>query len=276
MKPGIYQSTELSNEAYHSGPGVSQSQLKLIDRSPAHLRASLDGLTKNSQTPGMFIGTAIHAAALEPEEFDKQYVIAPEEFADRRAKGYKAWTQEQDPRQTILMASEYVRIQGMRDALHRHPWVGPRLSGAQCEVSCFANDPVTGELCRVRFDMVAEDGMILDLKKTTDARDGAISKAIGNYGYYIQNAYYLDVPSWLGDDYRPAGFAFVFIEDEPPYGIAVRFLDPEDLERGRNEYRRLLNRYHECRVNDHWPSYDAEPSIISLPGYARYQIDNQE
>ena len=103
MKPGIYQSTELSNEAYHSGPGVSQSQLKLIDRSPAHLRASLDGQTKNSQTPGMFIGTAIHAAALEPEEFDKQYVVAPEEFADRRAKGYKAWTQEQDPRQTCLL-----------------------------------------------------------------------------------------------------------------------------------------------------------------------------
>ena len=70
--------------------------------------------------------------------------------------------------------------------------------------------------------------------------------------------------------------AFVFIEDEPPHGISVRFLDPEDLDRGRNEYRRLLNLYHECRAADHWPGYDAEPAIISLPGYARYQIDNQE
>lgn len=277
MKPGIYTAAELSNEAYHADKeSVSQSGLKRLDQSPAHYRAYADGLTGGTQSAGQFIGTAIHAAALEPDEFASQYVIAPEKFKARNAAGFKAWREEQDPRQTILMAYETDKIYRMRDQLHAHPWVGPRLRGAQCELSCFADDPETGVRCRVRFDMISEGGMILDLKKTQDARDGAVAKSIANYGYYIQNAMYMDVPTWLGANYTPEGFAFVFIEEEAPHGISVRFLDPEDVERGRQEHRRLLRIYADCLARDVWPGYSNDPQMISLPGWARYQIDNRE
>lgn len=276
MKPGIYTADELPIDDYHADPdSVSQSDLKLLDRSPAHLKAKRDGLTDSKPTAGQFIGSAIHAASLEPDEFDRQYVVAPEKFKARNAAGLKAWKEEQDPSQTIIMAYEYTKIARMRDKLHAHPWVGPRLRAAQCEVSCFATDPETGVTVRVRFDMITDGGMILDLKKTQDARDDAVSRAIANYGYYIQNALYVDAPGWLGDDYRPEGFAFVFIEEEAPHGIAVRFLEAEDVERGRQECRRLLNKYAECLAADEWPGYDDEPGYIGMPGWARYQIDNR-
>lgn len=236
MKPGFYPASKLTNEQYHGGDGISVSGLKRLDQSPAHYKAGF-----NNSTHSMFIGTAVHAAALEPDEFESQYVVA-EGFKDKRAAGYKAWAAEQ--KKLILMPHEMENIISMRTALHQHPLVGPMLRGATCELSCYANDPVTGELCRVRFDMLTADGWILDLKKCQDARKNAARKSVENYGYYMQNAFYLDVPEWEG--HRPEGFAFVFIEEQPPHGIGFYVLDDRDVDRGRMEYRRLLNKYHEC------------------------------
>jgi exodeoxyribonuclease VIII len=275
MKDGFYTSDELPIDIYHGDRGsISQSGLKKLDQSAAHLRAYLDGDNDKPQTKGMFIGSAIHAASLEPDVFDEQYIVAPAKFGARNAAGFKAWCEEQDPAKIILMAKESDGVYRMRDALHSHPWVGPRLRGATCEYSCFATDPETGVQCRVRFDMITSGGLILDLKKTQDARDGALAKSIANYGYYVQNAFYMDVPSWLGDEYAPDGFAFVFIEESAPHGIAVRFLDPDDIERGRAEYRRLLNKYAICLARDEWAGYSNEPAIISLPGWMRHQLDS--
>jgi len=252
---------------------VSQSGLKKINQSPAHFKAYADGLIDSKQTKGMFIGTALHAAALEPEVFEQQYIIAPESFKTRAAAGLKRWKEEQDPALIVLMHHEAEKVFKMRESLHSHPWVGPRLRGATCEYSCFAEDPETGIVCRIRCDMITSNGMILDLKKTQDCRDEALAKSIGNYGYHVQNAFYMDVPAWLGEGYTPEGFAFIFIEEEAPHAIAVRFLDPDDVERGRTEYRRLLNIYAKCLENDSWPGYSDSPSVISLPGYLRNKID---
>lgn len=263
MKPGFYPSTAMTNEQYHSGPGISVSGLKRLQQSPAHYKAGF-----NDSSQSMFIGTAIHAAALEPDVFDQQYVVA-EGFERKNQAGYKAWAADQD--RLILMPHEYENVIGMREALHAHPVVGPMLRGAVCELSCYANDPITGELCRVRFDMLAADGWILDLKKCQDARPDAVARSIASYGYHMQNAFYMDVPEWLG--HPPEGFAFIFIEEQAPHGIGFYVLDERDIERGRREYRRLLNQYHHCRENDYWPCYDNQPQVIELPRWKRNEID---
>ena len=66
---GFYE--DMPNETYHASEGVSKSGLDLMDRSPAHYKnPKLRKSTRN-----MEIGTAIHAGILEPERFDKEYVI---------------------------------------------------------------------------------------------------------------------------------------------------------------------------------------------------------
>ena len=272
LKEGFYTSDQLPIDVYHSDRDtISQSGLKKIDQSPAHLRAYLDEPSDKKQTRGMFMGSAIHAAALEPHVFDDQYIVAPGKFDRLNAAGFKAWKEEQDPRKTIMLVKDYDKVLNMRKALFDHPWVGPRLIGATTEYSCIARDPETGVLCRVRFDIVTEAGMILDLKKTRDARDAALARTIASYGYHVQNAFYLDVPTWLNS--APKGFGFVFIEEEPPHAIAVRFLNPDDIQRGRGEYRRTLTKYAECLATDKWPAYDTEPQFISLPDWERRKID---
>lgn len=73
METGVY--PNLSNDEYHSGPGVSNSGLSLLRRSPLHLRARMLAANDNRSTPAMEFGTAFHALILEPGEFAKGYCL---------------------------------------------------------------------------------------------------------------------------------------------------------------------------------------------------------
>lgn len=79
MKSGVYR--DISNEDYHSGPGVSKSLLDLLDQSPVHLRAAMTGAVEHKPMPYQVLGTAFHCLLLEPERFATTYAepfIAPE------------------------------------------------------------------------------------------------------------------------------------------------------------------------------------------------------
>lgn len=74
MKPGVYEG--ISNAEYHGGPGISKSGLDLVHRSPMHYNAVVTADNDRTPTPAQEIGTAVHMAILEPEEFAKTYCLA--------------------------------------------------------------------------------------------------------------------------------------------------------------------------------------------------------
>ncbi len=273
MLPGFYSAADLSAERYHSGPGVSNSGLKLIgDKTPLHFWSRyLD--PKRQQQPGsqpMFIGTALHAAVLEPDVFKAQYVIAP--YEARNAAGYKAW--KRDQHRLILMPTEATNVEGMRRALRAHPVAAGILADAyDYEYSCYAIDPVTGVLVRSRMDIFTHSGWIADVKKTQDASPAAVAKTIANFGYFHQDAFYGDVLQWACGD-EPAGFAFIFVEELPPHAVGVYVIRPEDRDRGRRLYRRNLNLYARCLERNEWPGYGDVAQYVDLPYWARNAVDN--
>lgn len=74
MKPGVYEG--IPNAEYHAGPGISKSGLDLVHRSPMHYNAVVTAANDRTPTPAQEIGTAVHMAILEPEEFAKTYCLA--------------------------------------------------------------------------------------------------------------------------------------------------------------------------------------------------------
>lgn len=74
MKPGVYEG--IPNAEYHGGPGISKSGLDLVHRSPMHYNAVVTADNDRTPTPAQEIGTAVHMAILEPEEFAKTYCLA--------------------------------------------------------------------------------------------------------------------------------------------------------------------------------------------------------
>ena len=273
MDPGFYTAVELPADRYHSGPGVSNSGLKLIgDKTPLHFWARyLD--PKRQPEPSsqpMFIGTAIHAAVLEPDVYRQTYIEAP--FEKRNSAGYKAWAKEQD--RLILMPDEAANVAGMRNAVFHHPTAARLLADAiEYEFSCYERDPVTGVLCRIRMDIFTKAGWIVDVKKTQDASKAAVARTIGKFGYHHQDAFYGDVLHWASG-MPPAGFAFIFVEELPPHAVGVYVLEPEDRDRGRRMYRRNLNTYARCLERNEWPGYGDDAQFVGLTGWARREIDN--
>lgn len=264
MNPGIYR---LTNEAYHSGPGISKSGLDLMARSPAHFIGA-----ENKECPAFALGSATHCAILEPHEFEKRYFRGE----DIR-RGTKAWDELETKAEgrEVLKPQDWDLAWRIHDAVMSHDGAKILLSGlkGESEISAFWNDPVTGEMCKCRPDYWLKDfGFIVDLKTTTDARPGAFSRSVAAYRYHVQAAFYSDGLEALG--YRVNGFYFLAIEKEPPFACAVYSLSPTAMEEGRKLYRKDLNLYAECKHLDYWPGYQ-EFRELDLPTWAYRSEENE-
>lgn len=275
LKKQFFTAEELPNDAYHGGPGISNSGLKLIgSKTPFHFYGQYLDPNKPARkgSRAMLIGTALHAAVLEPHKFEEEFVVA--DFRDRGAAGYKAWAKKQD--RHIIMAHEMVNVTNMRRALYNDPAVAAILRDAlQFEYSVYAEDFETEELVRIRCDLVTNGGWIVDLKKCQDASDEGIRKSMFNFGYYHQDAFYTDVWTMAHQGEAPAGFAFVFVEEQYPHAVSLVVLDDEDRERGRREYRRNLDLYAHCKAHNSWPGYGVGARDISLAFWQRRRIDEK-
>lgn len=254
--------TSLSNEQYHAHESISKSGLDLIARSPAHFRYQ----EKRESTRSMVIGSALHAAVLEPDLFASQYMLL-RNVSDRRASEYKQAVAVHGA-DFVLTGTEADYVAGMQETIRSHAYAGRVLSETgRAELSVMTKDPVTGVAVRCRFDWLTNAGLAVDLKTTIDARPDAFARSVANYRYHVQAAFYADVWSWeTGETLQ--GFEFLAVEKSMPHALAVYRLDDEALSEGRRLYREALNLYADCLERDEWPGYDAQPQWLCLPAWA--------
>ncbi|EJJ3226224.1 PD-(D/E)XK nuclease-like domain-containing protein, partial [Salmonella enterica] len=154
IQPGIYY--DIPNEAYHAGPGVSKSQLDDIADTPAIYLWRKNAPVDTEKTKTLDTGTAFHCRILEPEEFSKRFIIAPE-FNRRTSAGKeeeKTFLEEcARTGRTVLTAEEGRKIELMYQSVMALP-LGQWLveSAGYAESSVYWEDPETGILCRCRPD----------------------------------------------------------------------------------------------------------------------------
>lgn len=304
MEPGIYDN--ISNSDYHGGPGISNSGLALIRRSPAHYQYAISTANDREPTPAQAIGTAFHAFLLEPDVFDETHVLPLELPADalvttddikaalkecgEKVSGNKPYLIERlkavrpdaviadDLKQqyaianagrTILHPESWAQLQAMRDSVMAHPYAAKLMldKPGKAEQSVYWNDPVTGVLCRCRPDWWRDDDIIVDVKTTDDASSEEFARSILNWRYHVQDPFYVDgIAQATGR--VPRGFVFLVVEKKPPHAVAVYVLDKDSRDLGRAEYRRDLDTYAECLKSGVWPAYGDGLSTIGVPDWA--------
>lgn len=254
MKPGIY--FNISNDAYHAGPGVSKSGLWTIDQqSPAHYKFPPERDEESSQAiAAKDFGTAAHIAILQPNLFEHQVLRGPEDRRGNKWKDAAEFCKAEG--KTLLVASAYDSVLAMRDAVHADSWINSIITGGKpmIEASGYWIDKETGELCRCRPDLYRPDlKLILDLKSTLSAHPDAFARSVVNYGYHAQEAFYTD--GWNAIGAPVEAFAFLAWEKKSPYAFGVYELPPSIVEEGRTIMRKALNTYAACNEVNRWPAY---------------------
>ncbi|EIJ8604591.1 exodeoxyribonuclease VIII [Salmonella enterica] len=267
IQPGIYY--DIPNEAYHAGPGVSKSQLDDIADTPAIYLWRKNAPVDTEKTKSLNTGTAFHCRVLEPEEFSKRFIIAPE-FNRRTSAGKeeeKTFLEEcARTGRTVLTAEEGRKIELMYQSVMALP-LGQWLveSAGYAESSVYWEDPETGILCRCRPDkIIPEFHWIMDVKTTADIQ--RFRTAYYDYRYHVQDAFY-------SDGYR-AQFGeiptFVFLVASTTtecgrYPVEIFMMGEDAKLAGQREYRRNLQTLAECLNNDEWPAI----KTLSLPRWAK-------
>jgi exodeoxyribonuclease VIII len=255
---------------YHAHRAISKSGLDLIARSPAHFRYA----RQREETRAMLVGSATHAAILQPELYRATY-HAIRDAKDRRCKewnaGVKAAPVSED---FILTGPEVTGVETMADAVRSNPHMAKFLDApGRAELSVFGKDPVTGLQVRIRIDWLTDKLVAMDLKTTRDLRNDQFVRSVFDYRYHVQAAFYRDVFKWAtGEDLRD--FVFGVIESDVPH-VSVPVRLPADLLKcGEIEYRRDLNRYADCLETDSWPGPQPEPFVLQLPTWAEYKVED--
>lgn len=261
---------DMPAEQYHAIQALSAGGLKRMAQSPAHFYGlQLDPARPPSEpTPAMRNGTLVHCAVFEPAALAERYVVKPLGL-DGRTKEGKAWIAANLDRE-IVDASQMAAAEAQAAALRRLPDVAALLFEGMAEVSAFWIDDDTGELCKCRPDWAspAGDGVVLvDGKTCQEASPDGFSRAIWNFRYDLQAAWYSDGFE-RATGKRVHGFVFAAVESSWPHAAAAYLLDDEVLDRARAKNRELLNLYAQCKATGQWPGYPEQIVSITLPRWA--------
>lgn len=248
---------------YQGTRSLNISALKNIGRSPLYYRYRLDHPMK--ATAAMELGTATHAAILEPDRFLLDYIV----WNGGRRAG-KAWEEFQsasgDAR--ILSAKEHETVLAMQTAVRANRYAAMYLETGAGEVTMEWADDLTGYACKGRADWITRDGsadVVVGLKTAKDCRPISFGNQAARLGYHLQWAFYFD--GWQAIHGTAARMVEIVVENVEPHDVAVYVIGDEILEAGRVEYRRLMDRLVECELSGHWPGAVEGQEALSLPSW---------
>jgi len=260
---GAIEQPAWSNDEYHADrSAVSCSVLKQILRSPAHMKAYRE--EENKETNSRLIGTALHAAVLEPDMFEQNFIEW--RGGNRTGAKYTQFT-EDNAGKSILKSDEMTRVLGMRDSIlaYKEYPIGKLLKEGINERSVIWTDAATGVRCKIRPDNKNPYGMF-DLKTTDDARPFAFVKNCVRQLYDIQAAMYQE--GELVATGEKLDFYFIAVEIEAPYSTWVHQASAEMLASGMEKFRKALDAYKTCMETGEYPGYAMPCSIVEWPRYA--------
>jgi len=262
---GIFEA--LPNALYHSGPGLSSSDLKELLKTPAHYQASKDP-SNRKETDAMDFGTAFHTAILEPHLFASTVALEPPEIT---AMGSKAknpckahWDQFKaaNAGKSIFNADDSKRLSGMIASVKRHKLAMSIVSHSKKELTAYALHH--GVLQKARADMIIpQRSVIADLKTTVDASPAGFAKAVTKYGYHISAAYYLQTFTLaLGHEIKD--FLWIAVENTAPYGVAIYAASAEQLAIGKGRAAMAVDAYKQCIASGNWPCYSEDIKELEI------------
>lgn len=265
----------LQDKEYFSLDSVSKHALDEFSRNPyAYLARKVAGVEEEEKdSAALLLGRAAHAAVLQPELFEAEFIIQPEHIKVRRGKEWDAFNATATGK-TVIKQDDYDIAKGIAKSVAANATASKLLAACEDrEAAVFWKDISTGVDMKAKLDFISKNGAILgDLKTTTDASPEAFMKDSDAFGYDIQAAVYIDAVRAAG--YAPKCFAFIVAEKTFPFTVSIYTFDTDSdfVRAGHLAYRERLALYAEMLSNPASFSYDRagwKEHNLSLPPWSK-------
>ena len=236
--------------------GVNISSLLMIGKSPKHYQDYVE--RGGRETRAMSLGTAAHAAVLEPMRFQTDFAVwtdtkANGTMAARTGPKWEAFVADHAG-QSIVTPKEYEGAAAISRAVQKDPLAMHYLHTGSPEVTLQWTDEATGIQCKGRIDWNCNlaPSTIVDLKTARDVSSWGFCGSASKLDYHTRMAWYADGYETITG--HTPNVVVVAIESSKPHDIVCYLMDQDpELNTGRDEYRKLLDRLSECLSSDVWP-----------------------
>jgi len=257
---------------YYAIDAVSNSMLSMLKRSPwtfykTYVTQDPAEKMESEETDAMRLGSAVHMLALEPEKFGAEYLVLDgpingktEKPYGRESNKFKAWLEAENNLngngRTILIREEFAEGLAIAKSFQSHPEIAAIMASRAEKFFEFESlghailDSGTIPLkCKLDF-VCPELKLIVDLKSTQDPSEYEWSWSAGKLGYHRQAAFYIDMMELLyGERFD---FLFGAVRSKPPYDSHVYRLGKKSINKGQEEYMRLIEQYAERKQTGDW------------------------
>ena len=248
-----------------------------MDESPGHAKFDQD---HPEITPSLRLGDAFHAAILEPERYEREYVVLPKDCSPGSGPGMKArkaafLEDAEDKKQTVISDNDSKNIKEMSEVVQGDQESLDLLSDGESEKSGYFVDPDYGVLVKFRLDYInLSNWIISDLKSCASAQKLLFRKVAYSHGY--------DMQAWISlygttqiTGFRHDEFKFICVENklDKYHGLQVHYADEEMLEVGRARYCKAMEIYVRCLESGIWDGYDSTPQPLGAPTWVLKEIE---
>lgn len=286
---------KMSNDEYHACPEFSSSQLKDMLRSGAHfysknIRKEVERETKKH----LDFGTLAHTLFLEPEQFHNEFVVLPNDApkpptdvmrnaknpSEESIKRVEWWDDFNAEHGTKITISEELLSGAQRIANNLRSlssYADMQNNYGMAEASIFFVDPIFDLKLRIRPDWhiapckAFPNGLILDLKTTTDARHHAFQKKCSDFGYDLSASMYREgFQQYYQTEEKPP-FILLVAESSIPFNVKQYKASDLFLSVGDARYNKSKALLAESLLINEWDGYSTDLEEIFLPSYMTKQ-----
>lgn len=237
--------TNMSNREYHEIDGISSTLLEDLELSVAiydnrkyfkHHRFVYD------------IGNCIHDALAYPNEYKDMYI-------ECETAGLNTLQAEKqrgvNPDKTVIHKGGLAEIEEI--VLKTKLIYGSYINIGAKECAFIFRDEDTGLIFKIKPDLhLLRQGIIIDYKSTKETTHCGFEETIERYKYHRSAAFYIDGVNKAIDKFKLPfkkvnQFGWICIPKTAPYKPYGFLASAELIEKGREDYQRLINKLLEVR-----------------------------
>lgn len=247
---------------------VRFTNLKAMSKSPLHYFHQVN--QERTDSAAMRRGRIVHWNVLGgmPDDEDGRVTLWD---GERRGNAWKAFAKEHAGDE-IVTPKEWEGALAISDAVLNDPLAKPLLEGTK---ETQIKWRLGNRECTSRPDVLDRDeGILVDLKTTTDASLVGLKRQAWRMSYHAQLAFYLDAAKYDGVTVREV--FIIGVEVVAPYAVTVLRLTERVLEEGRRTYRAWFERLLVCEASEAWPSYTQHVETFDVPEYIDVEAEAVE